>query len=65
MLSVLDFAGLGALAGPRIVSKYFFFNRMQAEALLHCPVNGDLSAKKTILDIKKSKRMLDNDFGGE
>jgi hypothetical protein len=61
----LGFAGLHGLQDAAVVSKYLFFNRMQAEALLHCPVNGDLSAKKTILDIKKSKRMLDNDFGGE
>jgi hypothetical protein len=38
---------------------------MRAKALFPCAVNSHLSAKKTILDIKKPKRMLDNDFGGE
>jgi hypothetical protein len=65
LLYGLSFAGLGGLPDAAIVRKRFFFNRIRAKKLFPCVANGHLSAKKTILDIRKSKRMLDNDFRGE
>jgi hypothetical protein len=52
-----------ALAGGGVARNYLtsihFFSRMRAWQLLGHGAKDHLSAKKTILDIKKSKRVLD------
>ena len=60
-----DFGSRQTVTAPIIINNHLFFSRMRAWHLLGRGAKDHLSAKKTILDIKKSKRVLDNAFLGE